>query len=143
MVDVFSKEKRSEVMSKIRSTDTKPEMRIRKGLHVLGFRYRLHDKRLPGRPDIVLPRFKTVIQVRGCFWHGHNCIDGHIPKSRKKYWEPKLIKNIERDRKNDKLLKEMGWDVIVAWECKSASNKGLTKELNRINKILNKKISKF
>ncbi len=137
MADVFSKKKRSEVMSKIRSKDTKPEMRIRKGLHALGFRYRLHDKKLPGRPDIVLPRFKTVIQVRGCFWHSHNCIDGHIPKTRKEYWEPKLKANTERDQKNDQRLKDMGWRVFVVWECQCMSAKRLNEQLCNISNILN------
>jgi len=136
MADVFSKKKRSEVMSKIRSKDTKPEMQIRKGLHALGFRYRLHDKKLPGKPDIVLPRFKTAIQVRGCFWHGHDCIDGHIPKTRKEYWEPKLKANAARDKKNDQRLKEMGWHLIVVWECQCMSNKTLNKQLSRIINLL-------
>jgi DNA mismatch endonuclease, patch repair protein len=136
MADVFSASERSEVMSRIRSKDTSPELRIRKGLHRLGFRFRLHDKNLPGRPDLVLPRYRTVIQVRGCFWHGHECPDGHIPKSRRDYWEPKLRANAERDERNDQRLKEMGWRVIVLWECEHKSNRDLKTQLKKISAIL-------
>jgi DNA mismatch endonuclease (patch repair protein) len=137
MSDVFSQEKRSKLMSLILSKDTIPEKRIRSGLHRMGYRFRLHDKKLPGRPDIILPKFKTVIQVRGCFWHGHDdCIDGHIPKSRKEYWEPKLMGNINRDRQNDKKLREIGFNVIVVWECQCMTKKGLEAELLRITRLL-------
>ena len=123
-------------MSKIRSKDTKPEMRIRKGLHALGYRYRLHDKRLPGKPDLVFPRYKTVVQVRGCFWHGHDCKDGHIPKSRKQYWVPKLSKNIARDASNDEKLKDLGWKIIVVWECECSSVEKTNIQLERISRFL-------
>lgn len=104
-------------MKAIRSKDTKPELMVRKLLHANGFRYRLHDHSLPGRPDIVFKKYKTAIQVRGCFWHGHGCKVDHKPKSNKSYWSPKILKNIERDQKNDGLLKEQGWNVMVIWEC--------------------------
>lgn len=136
MVDVFSPEKRSEVMAQIISKDTTPEMLVRRGLHRLGYRFRLHVKKLSGKPDIVLPRYKTVVQVRGCFWHGHDCKDGHIPKSRIEYWERKLKGNIERDRKNDQELRSSGWNVIIVWECHCMTQRGLVKELMRIHNLL-------
>ncbi len=139
MADVFSPDKRSEIMSKIASKNTKPEMSLRKFLHSLGFRFRLHVKSLPGSPDLVLTRYKTVIQVRGCFWHGHTCIDGHIPKSRRNYWEPKLLRNRLRDERNDKLLRKSGWSVIVVWECMIQNPKGLMQEIERIRKKLRKR----
>jgi len=138
MTDVFTAEKRSKVMQKIKSKDTKPEMIIRRGLHRLGRRFKLHDKNLPGKPDIVFPMYRTVIQVRGCFWHGHECNDGHIPKSHQNYWKPKLAKTKERDTKNDKLLEDMGWNVIVVWECLCSTKQGLENVLRRINAELKK-----
>ena len=138
MADVFTAEKRSQVMRQIRSRDTKPEMLIRRGIHRLGYRFRLHGKKLPGKPDMTLPRYHTVIQVRGCFWHGHNCNDGHAPKSHQHYWRPKLEANKERDAKNDRLLESMGWKVIIVWECSISSEEGLTTELKRIDDELRK-----
>jgi DNA mismatch endonuclease, patch repair protein len=137
MTDVFSAEKRSDLMRRIRSKDTKPEVRLRRGLHRLGFRYSLHSQELPGKPDIVLGKYRTVVQVRGCFWHGHSCIDGHIPKSRVHYWGPKLKGNIRRDRANDRKLRAMGWSVIVVWECKCMNDALLVKEVRRIIRIIN------
>ena len=141
MADVFSKKKRSDIMSRIGSKNTKPEVVLRKALHRLGYRYRLHEKTLPGKPDIVLPKYHTVIQVRGCFWHGHNCIDGHIPKSNEGYWNQKLLKNKQRDRVNDRELRNAGWTVIVVWECTIMSQKGLINQVNRIRRILQNKSS--
>lgn len=141
MADVFSKRKRSEVMSRIRSKDTKPEIRLRKKLHTLGFRYSLHSNRLPGKPDLVLKKYRTVVQVRGCFWHGHTCADGHIPKSRASYWKPKLEKNKQRDKINDRKLRAMGWTVIVVWECKCMNNASLAREVKRIIRSLESRIS--
>src|SRR5690554_3756341 len=111
-------------MSRIRSKDTKPEMLIRRGLHRMGYRFRLHDNRLPGRPDLVLPKYRTVIQVRGCFWHQHDsphCPDSRLPKSRKDYWHSKLTRNRERDIMNDQLLDSLGWSVLVVWECECSN----------------------
>ena len=105
-------------MSRIRSKDTKPEMLVRKALHRLGFRFRLHLRGLPGRPDIVLPKHRTIIQVKGCFWHGHTCRDGRLPKSNRAYWVPKLLKNRERDRSNERKLRRLGWSVRNLWECR-------------------------
>lgn len=125
-MDIVSEEKRSYIMSKIHSKDTKAELVVRKALFARGFRYRIHDKRLPGKPDIVLPKYKTVIFVNGCFWHGHeHCKYYRLPKSHKEYWSNKIKGNKQRDIKNNILLKEMGWFVITAWEC---SIRGKSKE---------------
>jgi DNA mismatch endonuclease (patch repair protein) len=109
---------RSLNMSRIRSTDTKPEMLVRRALHRLGFRFRLHARDLPGRPDIVLPKYKTIIQVKGCFWHGHSCPDGRLPKSNRAYWVPKLLRNRERDIANERRLRRLGWSLRCLWECR-------------------------
>ncbi|HEY3379799.1 MAG TPA: very short patch repair endonuclease [Armatimonadota bacterium] len=139
MADVFTTEKRSDVMRKIRSTDTKPEIKLRKALHQLGYRYRLHDKRLPGKPDIVLAKYRTMIQVRGCFWHGHTCHDGHLPKSKLDYWRPKLEGNQMRDQRNDQLARELGWSVIVVWECECTSITRLEETIASIVQSLREK----
>jgi len=117
MTDIFSREKRSEIMSKIKSKDTKPEVIIRKGLHGMGYRYRLHVKDLPGKPDIYLPKYNTVIEVMGCFWHGHNCHLGSSPNSNKDYWTNKLTRNKERDQTNKELIIEQELNLLVVWEC--------------------------
>lgn len=117
-MDVHSKETRSYNMSKIRSTNTKPEETVRKYLFSKGFRYRKNDKRYPGKPDIVLPKYKTIIYVNGCFWHGHkDCRYFVTPKTNTDFWMNKINKNIERDKKQIKQLQELGWRVIVVWEC--------------------------
>lgn len=117
-MDVFSPEKLSQVMSKIQSKNTKPEKIIRSILHKLGFRFRINRKDLPGKPDIVLPKYKTVIFVHGCFWHQHEgCKIASKPKSNSEYWKAKFTKNIQRDKKNQKKLRAMGYRVIVIWEC--------------------------
>lgn len=108
---------RAENMRRIRSKDTKPELIVRSLLHRNGLRYALHDERLPGKPDIVFRTRRSVVQVRGCFWHGHTCIDGHVPRTRLSYWLPKLAANKTRDRRNDKELSRLGWRVLVVWEC--------------------------
>ncbi len=106
-------------MSRIKGKDTKPEMLVRKFLHAQGFRYKLHDKSLPGKPDIVLPKYKTVIFIHGCFWHGHtNCKYFTIPKTRTQWWINKINTNKTNDAKAVKALKKEGWKVIVIWECK-------------------------
>ena len=117
MADTKTPEERSDNMSRIRSTNTKPEEIVRKYLFSKGFRYRKNDKRFPGKPDIVLPKYKTVVFVNGCFWHMHNCSRSRLPKSNLEYWQPKIQRNIERDRENYKKLTEDGWNVIVVWEC--------------------------
>jgi DNA mismatch endonuclease (patch repair protein) len=117
MADVFTREKRSAVMSRIRSTDTKPELMVRRALHGMGYRYRLHHPGLPGRPDIVLVRYRTIFQVKGCFWHGHRCLKGRVPKQNSHYWIPKIQQNISRDRRSERKLRAAGWHVITVWEC--------------------------
>ena len=117
MTDVVSQAKRSEMMSGIRATDTKPEMMLRKALHARGFRYRLYDKRLPGKPDIVLPKYNAVIFVHGCFWHGHDCHLFKMPQTRTEFWQEKIEGNRTRDARNRKLLLDAGWRVADVWEC--------------------------
>ena len=118
MVDVFSKNKRSEIMSLIKSKNTKPEKTVRSHLHKQGYRFVLHDKRLPGKPDIVLPRYKTVVEVNGCFWHGHEgCKKASIPKTRTEFWLNKIQSNKARDARHRRELKESGWRVIEVWQC--------------------------
>lgn len=118
MTDVFSKSKRSEVMSRIKGQNTKPELVVRSLLHRLGYRFRLHRTTLPGKPDIVLPRFKTVIFVHGCFWHRHkDCRFAYTPKSRTDFWLKKLESNVIRDIQVKSDLEISGWRVITIWEC--------------------------
>lgn len=119
MADVHTKKQRSYNMSQIRSKNTKPELIIRSWLHKQGYRFRLHDKTLPGKPDIVLKKYKTVIFVHGCFWHGHkNCKYFVVPKTRTKWWLDKINGNIARDKKAQRELKKLGWKVINIWGCK-------------------------
>ena len=118
MSDVFTKSKRSEVMSHIRSRDTGPERTVRSMLHRMGYRFRLHRKDLPGKPDIVLPRYRAVVLVHGCFWHRHpGCRFAYVPKSRKAFWQEKFADNVRRDRSVRKQLATLGWRVEVVWEC--------------------------
>lgn len=117
MADNHSKEVRSMNMSHIRSKNTKPEEKVRKYLFSKGFRYRKNVRNLPGCPDIVLPKYKTVIFVNGCFWHKHDCPRFVWPTSNEEYWIPKITRNVERDQKNYERLQELGWNVIVIWEC--------------------------
>ena len=117
-MDSLSKEKRSWNMSRVKSKNTAPEMRVRSALHCAGYRFRLHVKDLPGKPDIVLPKYKTVIFVHGCFWHRHtNCSDATLPKTNTQFWEQKLQGNVDRDKKEQDELKKLGWQVVVIWEC--------------------------
>lgn len=132
MADVHTKKQRSYNMSRIRAKDTKPEMLVRKFLHANGFRYKLHDKTLPGKPDIVLPKYRTVIFVHGCFWHGHtNCKYFIVPKTRTKWWLAKINRNKANDEKAQKALRKEGWKVINVWEC-SLKNPKITKRLNSL-----------
>lgn len=117
-MDQISPEHRSWNMSRIKSKNTKPELLVRSWLHRHGFRFRLHVKDLPGTPDIVLPRYRTVIEVRGCYWHRHpGCRFAYTPKSNLDFWDRKFVENVNRDTKNDNELRKMGWQVIVIWEC--------------------------
>ncbi|MFZ5733855.1 MAG: very short patch repair endonuclease [Pseudomonadota bacterium] len=117
MADVVSPEMRSRMMSGIRGKNTKPEMIVRKGLHARGFRYILHDKRLPGKPDLVLPKYRAVIFVHGCFWHGHNCHLFKWPKTRKDFWRQKIERNRFNDKKAAMALSAVDWRIGVVWEC--------------------------
>lgn len=122
MADNHSKEVRSINMSHIRSTNSKPEEIVRKYLFAEGFRYRKNVKKLPGCPDIVLPKYKTVIFVNGCFWHKHDCPRFVWPSSNQDYWRPKILRNIERDNQSRKELETLGWKVITVWECELKKN---------------------
>ena len=118
MADIKSPEQRSRNMAKIRSTETKPEVYLRKKLFAAGYRYRKNDRRLPGSPDVYLPKYRTVIFVHGCFWHRHEgCRYAYMPKSRVEFWEEKFRRNVERDRKVKEELQNRGLRVIVVWEC--------------------------
>lgn len=131
MPDNHSKEVRSMNMSHIRSTNSKPEELVLKYLFSKGFRYRKNVRKLPGCPDIVLPKYHTVIFVNGCFWHKHDCPRFVWPSSNREYWTPKILRNVERDQRNCIELAAMGWNVITVWECEL---KNATKE-NRLQKL--------
>ena len=132
MADNHTKEQRSYNMSKIRSTNSAPEEKVRKYLFSKGFRYRKNVKSLPGCPDIVLPKYKTVIFVNGCFWHMHDCPRFVWPSSNKEYWEPKIRRNVERDKNNIELLQKEGWRVLVVWECE-LKKKTIEERLSRLS----------
>lgn len=117
MSDIVSPKDRSRMMAGISSKDTQPELIVRKGLHARGLRYRLYDKRLPGKPDMVFTRFKAIIEINGCFWHAHNCHLFKWPSSRKKFWREKISSNKKRDARNHKALEKAGWRVLTIWEC--------------------------
>lgn len=134
MADVHSKEVRSHNMSKVKSKDTKPELLVRKFLFANGLRYRLYDKKLPGKPDIVLSKYKTVIFIHGCFWHGHeNCKYAVMPKTRTEFWTTKIEGNKQRDKNNIEQLRNKGWNVLIVYGCELKKDK---QELT-LNKILN------
>lgn len=137
MSDVHSKQVRSYNMSQIKGKNTKPEMLVRKFLHSNGFRYKLHDKNLPGKPDIVLPKYKTVIEVQGCYWHGHkNCKYFTLPKSNTEFWQEKISGNIKRDRDNHDKISALGWQLMIIWECQlKATVIQKTLNANLLNKI--------
>lgn len=117
MTDIVDRKMRSRMMSGIRGKNTRPEILIRSLLHRAGFRFRLHVKDLPGKPDIVLPKFRVIILVHGCFWHGHGCHLFKWPGTRKKFWETKIHRNMEVDSEAIKNLKDAGWRVAIVWEC--------------------------
>jgi len=117
MTDIFSTEKRSMIMSRIRGKDTSPEMIIRSGLHKMGFRYRVNCRKLPGSPDLVFSKFRAVIFVHGCFWHRHDCHLFRWPASNEVFWRKKITGNAERDRQNIRTLLDNGWRVLIVWEC--------------------------
>ena len=130
-MDRLSEERRSALMSKVKGKDTGPELLVRKAAHRMGFRFRLHRKDLPGKPDIVFPRFKVAIFVHGCFWHSHrSCPKGRLPKSKLDYWGPKLRENTKRDRRNLSRLRKLGWQAHVIWQCET-TDPAHTEELLR------------
>ncbi len=117
MADVFDKQKRSQIMASITAKDTQPELLLRKALHARGYRYRLHDKKLPGKPDMVFRKFNAIILVNGCFWHGHDCALFRMPATNREFWQEKIRNNRNRDRNVHRLLVESGWRVLTVWEC--------------------------
>ena len=130
MADVFTPEKRSEIMARVKGADTGPELLVRSMIHHMGFRFRLHRKDLPGSPDLVLPRHRKAIFVHGCFWHGHEgCRRSARPSSNKEFWNKKLSGNVERDKRDQEALRQAGWRVLVVWECE-------TKDKEQLKRIL-------
>ena len=140
-MDNLDKNKRSCLMAKIKQKNTEPEIIVRHFLYSKGFRYRINLKSLTGSPDIVLPKYKTVIFVHGCFWHGHTCKAGHLPTSNLDYWKLKIEKNIERDRKKNEELEMQGWNVIVVWQCEVKTLKNRHQRLfTLVLEIMNNKM---
>jgi DNA mismatch endonuclease, patch repair protein len=137
VTDIFDKAKRREIMQAIRSKDTRPEWLVRRCLHSHGFRYRLHDRRLPGRPDLVLRKYGVVILVQGCFWHGHDpCKVAKLPKSNRTWWKNKINRNRERDQRNVFLLEKLGWQVWIVYECELRTVSDRTQTLGRLLRFL-------
>jgi len=128
-MDNRSKDSRSQLMAKVRSKDTKPEIEVRSLLHRLGYRFRLHRKELPGKPDIVFKRRRKAIFVHGCFWHGHGCQIGRLPKSNLDYWREKIERNINRDAEKRSELEKLGWSVDEVWQCEIKDNQLLAERL--------------
>ena len=135
MADIVSIEIRSRMMSSIRARDTKPEMLVRRYLHALGFRYRLSPRELPGRPDLLLPKYRAAIFVHGCFWHGHDCPRGaRTPKANREYWTAKVARNIARDQRTSGELTAAGWRVETIWECDLKDGDALSERLRSLLK---------
>lgn len=127
LADFMTAEQRSKHMAKIKSKNTKPELQLRRELHALGFRYRLHGARLPGRPDLIFPGRRKVIFVHGCFWHGHSCpIGSRLPKTNTEFWRDKRSKNEQRDARQLEELQQLGWEPLVVWECQVKTGAALT-----------------
>ena len=124
-------------MSKISGKETKPEILVRKFLFANGFRYRKNDKRYPGKPDIILPKYKTVIFINGCFWHGHkNCKKANLPKTNYEFWKNKIDENIQRDKKNYEKLKVQGWNVLILWQCQLNNQNNIKRTIDKLIKNL-------
>lgn len=138
MSDIYSPQKRSQIMASIFSKDTKPEILVRKRLFAKGYRFRKNIKTLPGKPDIVLKRYKTILLINGCFWHGHNCKASKLPSTNRTFWELKISANVKRDKKNIYKLKRLGWKVIQVWQCRIASEVKLERTILRIHNRLKK-----
>ena len=132
-MDHVAPDQRSQIMSRIPSFNTSPELVVRKMLHRSGYRYRLHSSKLPGRPDIILPRLRVAIFVHGCFWHGHqNCQKGRLPKSRIGYWHAKIKTNQERDQRSIESLEQAHWQVAIVWQCQTKDRNALAHHLSAI-----------
>ena len=129
MTDILTPSQRSELMSRIRGVDTRPELLVRRRLHALGYRFRVHARGLPGKPDLVFTRRRAVVFVHGCFWHRHGCRKTYVPKSRQRFWRNKFAQNQARDERNRTLLLRDGWRVFVAWECEIDSDETLLPRL--------------
>ncbi len=131
-MDTLTPERRSWNMSRIRSRDTTPERLVRSLLHRMGYRFRLHRKDLPGRPDIVLPKYKAVVLVHGCYWHRHeDCRLAYVPKSNQEFWQAKFAETVRRDTIQHAKLAALGWKIIIVWECKAKNQDALAKYLHR------------
>ncbi|CAN5612509.1 DNA mismatch endonuclease Vsr [soil metagenome] len=136
MVDSISVQRRSWNMSRIKGRNTKPEMLVRSFLHCRGYRFRLHQKNLPGKPDIVLRKYKTVIFVNGCFWHRHeNCADATFPKSKTEFWMNKFVQTVKRDERNREQLIALGWKVLIVWECEASNCRSILEIIS--NELVN------
>lgn len=132
MTDVFTPEKRSAIMARIKGQNTKPEILVRKLVHSLGFRFRIHQNTIPGKPDLVLPRHEKIIFVHGCFWHGHvGCSRGDLPSTNIEFWEKKILGNRKRDTRVRAKLNRGGWQVLVIWQCQTKDIESLTRRLKR------------
>jgi DNA mismatch endonuclease, patch repair protein len=131
--DIFSKDKRSKIMSNISGKETKPEILVRKYLFGKGFRYRKNVKELTGKPDIVLKKYNTIIFVHGCFWHGHDCSKAKIPTTNKEFWIKKISSNIKRDKQNIKTLQKESWKVIIIWQCQLKNNSVIKQTLTALS----------
>lgn len=137
VADIMTVAERSRNMSLIHGKNTRPEMQVRRLVHSMGYRYRLHVRHLPGKPDLVFSGKRKVIFVHGCFWHLHaNCQVGRIPKTRIEFWTEKLQKNVERDKRNHAELHKLGWDVLVVWECEMSNSQRMQKLTRRLKKFL-------
>jgi DNA mismatch endonuclease, patch repair protein len=135
-MNIVDKKKRSWMMSRVKQKNTKPEVKVRSILHRLGYRFRINRKDLPGSPDIVLPKYETVIFVHGCFWHRHKkCSRATTPSTNKKYWNKKFEDNIARDKKKIRELKKLGWKVLIIWECETEKRDYLIEKLSRIGEF--------
>lgn len=135
-MDTFSREERSEIMRRVRAENTTPERAVRSLLHRMGYRFRLHARALPGAPDIVLPKYKTVVFVHGCFWHRHqNCSRASMPASNQSYWKTKFERTVSRDKSNQARLRRLGWRVVLVWECELKNPDRLRARLRRVLKV--------
>lgn len=141
-MDIWDKKTRSLIMSRVPQKNSKPEIIVRKFLFSKGFRYRTNVKKLPGTPDIVLPKYRTVIFIHGCFWHGHTCRAAHLPTTNLNYWQIKITKNMERDNRKNNELEKLGWNIIIVWQCELKNSKLKEDRLNDLIFEIESNISK-